>query len=95
MVPVTIMRKKTLMNLLPFIMAIRAPNAPPAALQTAMGMAIAKRILPLPKKKMIEPRLVAIFTSLAFALAFKKSKPSKVMNVSTRKLPAPGPINPS
>ncbi len=93
--PITITRKKTLINVLPLTMANLAPSVPPAALQTAMGIAIAYIIRPLLAKNKMEPRLVARLTSFACALAFKKSKPSKVIKASTRKLPAPGPTKPS
>ena len=89
------MRKKTRMNLLPFTIAKRAPIVPPAALQKAIGIATANSILPVLTKKRIEPKLVERFTSLACALALRKSKPNKVMKAITRKLPAPGPIKPS
>lgn len=40
MVAVTTIKKKILMNLFPFNIAILAPSIPPAALQTAIGTAI-------------------------------------------------------
>lgn len=88
-------RKKTRINLLPFTIASLAPSMPPMALQTAIGMAMEKMIRPLPAKNMMDPRLVARLIIFACALDFKKSKPSKVINARTKKLPVPGPINPS
>ena len=95
MVRQIMIRKNTLMNLFPFNIASLAPNAPPKALHTAIGKAIAHMIFPLSRKKQIEPKLVARFTNLALADAFRKSKPSMLIKAIMRKLPAPGPIKPS
>jgi len=83
------------MNLLPFDMAILAPNTPPNALHIAMGIATCHKIWPFKKNNKIDPRFVARFISLAWADACKKSKPNKLIKARTKKLPAPGPINPS
>ena len=76
-------------------MASLAPSQPPIALQKAMGIAKLHMILPLLINRQIEPKLVAKLTIFALAEAFKKSKPNKATNPKTRKLPVPGPINPS
>ena len=72
-----------------------APSKPPNALLAAIGIAIAQMILPFNINKHIEPKFVAKFTILAFAEACKKSKPISAMKATTKKLPVPGPINPS
>ena len=76
-------------------MASLAPNKPPTALHIAIGMAIPQIMVPLIKNRTIDPKLVERFTILAWALACKKSYPSKAIKPSTKKLPVPGPINPS
>ena len=88
-------RKNRRMNLFPLRMASLAPKAPPTALQIAIGIAILKMIVPFSKKKHIEPKLVARFTNFALADALRKSYPSKLIKAIMKKLPAPGPINPS
>jgi hypothetical protein len=45
--------------------------------------------------KQIEPKFVARLTIFAFAEACKKSNPIKAIKATTKKLPVPGPINPS
>ncbi len=94
-VPITIIKKKMRMNLLPLAMANRAPRNPPKVLQAAMGNAASQIIFPFIIKSVIEPKLVARFTILAWADACKKSKPSKAMKARIKKLPVPGPIKPS
>ncbi len=47
------------------------------------------------RNKQMEPKLVARFTILALAEAFRKSKPKIATKLKTKKLPVPGPINPS
>lgn len=76
-------------------MASLAPNHPPKALLAAMGKAIAQIIFPFEINKQMEPKFVARLTILAFAEACKKSKPIKAIKATTKKLPVPGPINPS
>ena len=83
------------MKVLPRLMASLAPIHPPAALLTAMGKAIAQIILPLSINRQIEPKFVARLTILALAEACKKSNPIKAMKATTKKLPVPGPMNPS
>jgi len=94
-VTVITIKKKTRINLLPFNIASLAPKIEPTKLHTAMGNAYRYRMWPLPEKKIMEPILVATFTSLACALAFKKSNPKTLIKKSIKKLPAPGPIKPS
>ena len=76
-------------------MASFAPSHPPSALQSAIGKAKLHMIFPLLTNKQIEPKLVAKLTILAFADAFKKSNPNTATKPNTKKLPVPGPINPS
>ena len=85
-VSITITRKNILMNLLPLAMAILAPKIPPNALHKAIGRATIQIILPLMVKSTMEPRLVARFTSFAWAEAWRKSYPSKEINARIRKL---------
>ena len=92
---ITTIKKKILINEFPFLMASFEPIKPPNALQKAIGIAIAQMIFPLETKRQIEPKLVARFTILAFADAWRKSKPSIETNANTKKLPVPGPIKPS
>ena len=88
-------KKKVLINLLPFAMAILEPKKPPKALQTAMGKAMLQIMEPFNKNNRMEPKLVAKFTTFACALACKKSNPRILIKANTNKLPAPGPIKPS
>lgn len=76
-------------------MAILAPMMPPNALQIAIGMATCHKIWPVMKNSKMDPKLVARLINLACAEACKKSNPIKLIKASTKKLPAPGPINPS
>ena len=62
------------MNLFPFCMAIRAPRIPPIALLAAIGMATSQMIFPFRVNNTMDPRLVARFTSFAYAEARKKIK---------------------
>ncbi len=68
-VPMTIIKKKILINPFPFLMANFAPINPPSALQTAIGIAIAQIIFPFKTNRQIDPKFVARFTILAFAEA--------------------------
>lgn len=83
------------MKVFPFLIANLAPIKPPSALEKAIGIAIAHMILPFKTKRQIEPKLVAKFTILALAEACKKLNPKMDTNPKTKKLPVPGPINPS
>lgn len=83
------------MKVFPFFIANFAPINPPRALQKAIGIAIAQMIFPFRTKRQIEPKLVAKFTILALAEAWRKSKPKMVTKPNTKKLPVPGPIKPS
>ena len=76
-------------------MAILDPKKPPNALHKAIGNATLHIIEPFIINKTIEPKLVAKLTTLACALACKKSNPSILIKDNTNKLPAPGPIKPS
>ena len=91
----TTIKKKILINWFPFLIANFEPHHPPMALLMAIGIAIVQIIFPFKKNKQIEPKLVAKLTILALADACKKSKPKRATKHSTRKLPVPGPMNPS
>ena len=95
MVPITTIRKNILIKPFPFSIASLAPKNEPTRLQAAIGKANWYKIWPLFAKNNIEPVLVARFTNLAWALAFKKSYPKMLTKNTTKKLPAPGPIKPS
>lgn len=95
MVPVITSRKKRRINVLPFKIASLAPISDPKKLKIAIGMAKCNRMWPLLPKKIMEPVLVARFTNLAWALAFRKSNRRMLMKNNIKKLPAPGPIKPS
>ena len=94
-VQTTMIKKKMRINLLPLAIAKRAPKKPPKALHAAMGNAMAQRIFPCIMNKVIDPRLVARLTILACVEAPKKSNPSMAIKARIKKLPVPGPINPS
>ena len=83
------------MKVFPFFIATFAPINPPSALQKAIGIAIAQTIFPFKTKRQIEPKLVAKLTIFALAEACRKSNPKIVTKPNTKKLPVPGPINPS
>ena len=76
-------------------MANFAPKIPPMPLLTAIGRATDHIIDPFSTNRQIEPKLVDKLISLACAPAFKKSYPKMLIKAITKKLPAPGPINPS
>ena len=94
-VPTTTTKKKIRIKLFPLLMASFAPIQPPKALLAAIGIAIAQMIFPFKINRQIEPKFVARLTILAFAEACKKSKPIIAIKATTKKLPVPGPINPS
>lgn len=94
-VPITTTKKKIRIKPFPLLIANFAPSQPPSPLLIAIGIAIDQMIFPLIINKQIEPKLVARFTILALAEACKKSKPKSAINATTKKLPVPGPINPS
>jgi len=83
------------MNPFPLLIANLAPSQPPMALLAAIGRAMAQMILPFRMNRQIEPKFVARLTILALADACKKSNPIKAMKATTKKLPVPGPMNPS
>ena len=76
-------------------MASLAPIHPPIPLQKAIGIASSQSIFPLEMNKTKEPRFEARLTNFAFAEAWRKSNPKIEINASIRKLPVPGPMNPS
>ena len=91
----TTIKNNILINEFPFIMAVFAPSQPPKALQAAMGRAIIQTIFPFAINNKMEPRFVARFMILAFADAVRKSWCKAVIKLIIKKLPVPGPINPS
>jgi hypothetical protein len=77
--------------------AEREGGADPGAgrLQRAITAAAFQNTAPVATKKAIAARLVATLTILADTEACRKSIPSRRMNRKIRKLPVPGPKNPS
>ena len=55
----------------------------------------AERMLPVIAKQRSAAIFVARLITLALADAFRKSNPKKQMKIKIRKLPVPGPKNPS
>ncbi len=82
-------------NGVPLRNAIRVPATAPATFAAAIGIPIASITCPLGKKNDNAARLVARLTTFAAAEARRKSSPKKRMNRKIRKLPVPGPKNPS
>ena len=76
-------------------MASAVPANEPRTLHTAKMIPAIQRICPEGIKKNIAEILVATFTNLADAEAFKKSKAKTFTKRNSRKLPVPGPKIPS
>ena len=67
----------------------------PATLATAMAAPTCHQTWPVLAKSPSADRLVAMFSTLALAEACRKSWPSTRTKRKTKKLPVPGPKNPS
>ena len=82
-------------NALPLSNASLVPKNEPNTLKQAIGIAYLNTMCPVLPKYNKLAKLVATFNTFAFALACKKSFPRNAINTKMKKVPVPGPINPS
>src|SRR5690606_16168132 len=80
---------------LPRLSAVCAPRVPPARLNTAISAASCQSTAPCQANMASAPALVQQLTILAVAEAVTRSRWSRAVSASTRKVPVPGPTSPS